>query len=77
MVCMSEPKKRISFKTILTVVIVVLLIVIVLQNTATVETKILFVDVSMPRALLLFVAGLVGFVAGILYGSRSRKAKKA
>ena len=74
---MSEPKKRVSFKTILIVVIVVLLIVIVLQNTATVETKLLFVEVSMPRALLLFSAGLVGFVAGLLYGGRGRKAKKA
>lgn len=73
----KQPKKRISLKAILTIVIVVLLIVIVLQNTETVKTKLLFFDVSMPRALLLFIAGLIGFLAGLLYSGRKDKAKKA
>ena len=69
----KQPKKGVSFKTVLTIVIVLLLIVIVLQNTATVETTILFFKISMPRALLLFITGLVGFVAGLLYGGRRKK----
>ena len=69
----KKTKKGVSFKTILTIVVVVLLIVVVLQNTATVETTILFFKVSMPRALLLFVVGLIGFVIGLVYGGRRRK----
>jgi putative membrane protein len=53
-------------KTIVVLVLAVLAAIIILQNTQTVETRILFVTISMPRALLLFVTLMVGFGLGIL-----------
>lgn len=53
-------------KTVIAAIIVVLVIVVVLQNTQAVETKLLFLSVTMPRALLLFVTLVVGFAAGFL-----------
>ena len=41
-----------------------LLLVVILQNTDTVETRILSATISLPRAVLLFVAVLFGFVLG-------------
>ena len=41
-------------------------IVIVLQNTESVETKLLFITVTMPRAVLLFTTTMVGFALGVL-----------
>lgn len=58
------------FKLIIAAIIALLAIVVVIQNTQTVETKLLFVTVSMPRALLLLVTLLVGFVLGILWTGR-------
>jgi putative membrane protein len=53
-------------KVIITVVISLLVLVLILQNTQAVETKILFMTVTMPRALLLFVTFIIGFVAGLI-----------
>lgn len=61
----------------LTVIVTILVAIVVLQNTETVETDILFVKVSLPRALLLLVAILVGFVIGLVVGGRIRKAEEA
>lgn len=47
-------------------ILAILATVIVLQNTETVETKILFISVAMPRALLLLVATALGFGLGSL-----------
>jgi uncharacterized integral membrane protein len=47
-------------------VLAVLVAVVVLQNTEAVETKILFMTVTMPRAVLLFVTAALGFAAGVL-----------
>jgi len=41
-----------------------LLLVVILQNTDTVETRILSATISLPRAVLLFLAVLFGFVLG-------------
>jgi uncharacterized integral membrane protein len=54
------------FKVILIVVLAVLLVIVILQNTETVDTRLLFVTVSMPRAALLGFAVLLGFVLGLL-----------
>lgn len=56
-------------------VVAVLVVVIVLQNTDTVETKILFMTVTVPRAALLFGTLIVGYVLGIFTATRiaSRK----
>ena len=42
-----------------------LVLIVVLQNTESVETKILFFSVTMPRAALLFGALVVGFIIGV------------
>lgn len=48
----------------------ILVSVIVLQNTAAVETKILFVTITVPRAVLLFGTTVAGYVLGIYTGAR-------
>lgn len=53
-------------KNITTALIVVLVVIVMLQNTQAVETKLLFVTVSMPRALLLVVTCLVGMAGGFI-----------
>ncbi len=40
-------------------------LIVVLQNTESVETKILFFSITMPRAALLFGALVVGFIIGV------------
>ena len=55
-----------KFKTITIAVVIVLVLIVILQNTQSVETKILFVKVIMPRAFLLMLTFLFGFVAGLL-----------
>jgi putative membrane protein len=47
-------------------VLAVLSLIVILQNTAPVETKILFMTITMPRAGLLAVTLLIGVVSGIL-----------
>lgn len=54
-----------------------LVLIVILQNTETVETKLLFVSVTMPRAVLLFGTLLIGFALGVLTAGRiARKSKK-
>ena len=55
-----------KFKTITIVVVLVLVLIVILQNTQSVETKFLFVKITMPRAFLLMLTFLFGFVAGLL-----------
>ena len=66
-----------SPKNILIAVLSLLALVVVLQNTQTVDTKFLFATISMPRALLLLITLLIGFVLGILLGARVRSPKKS
>ena len=40
--------------------------IVVLQNTESVQTKILFFSFTMPRAVLLFFTALTGFIIGVL-----------
>jgi len=57
-------------------ILAVLLVVIVFQNTESVETKILFVAITMPRAVLILVTSLLGFASGVLVAVLfSRKTK--
>ena len=53
-------------KLIAIIVISILAFIIFLQNTESVETKILFMKVAMPRAILLVSTFIVGFVAGTI-----------
>ncbi|MGA1790493.1 MAG: lipopolysaccharide assembly protein LapA domain-containing protein [bacterium] len=53
-------------KLIIAVVLAVLCLIIVLQNTTSVETRFLFVTITMPRAVLLFSTAAIGFALGVL-----------
>jgi len=64
---MSEGVNRsVQIKLILAVVLVVLTVIVVLQNTAPVETRILFMTLEMPRAALLALTLVIGMLAGSL-----------
>ena len=61
-------------KIVVIVVLAVLLIIFVLQNAEIVVVKFWFWDLSLPRALLLFVTFAVGLIIGLMIPA-SRKAK--
>jgi uncharacterized integral membrane protein len=46
--------------------LVLIVVVVVLQNTQTVETKLLFFTVTMPNAALLFGTLIIGFAIGVI-----------
>ncbi len=56
-------------KLIAIIVISILTIIIFLQNTETVETHILFMTITMSRALLLILTFVLGAVVGLLIGT--------
>jgi putative membrane protein len=47
-------------------VIALIVVIVVLQNTQSVETKLLFFTVTMPNAALLFGTLVIGFAIGVL-----------
>ena len=53
-------------KLIVTLILSALVFIVVLQNTEPVVTKILFVSITMPRAVLLFGTTMLGFALGVL-----------
>lgn len=53
-------------KIIIIAAVSTLVLIVILQNTESVETKFLFATMSMPRAFLLMLTFLFGFVAGLL-----------
>lgn len=61
-------------KVRLAVVLVVaaLTLILVLQNMESVETRFLFATIEMPRAFLLVLTALGGFVIGVLTALRLR-----
>jgi len=54
------------FKMISIAILTLLGVIIILQNTEQVETKLLFLSIAMPRAILLMVTTLIGFALGVL-----------
>lgn len=61
-------------KVVVIILLAILLIVFVLQNTEIVNVNFFFWDLSIPRALLVFVCFAVGLVFGLLIpSSRSKK----
>jgi len=64
-------------KTISLAVLALLVIVVVLQNTESVETKVLFFPIVMPRAVLLLITLLTGFALGLLAKLRLSREKPA
>ena len=65
-------------KLIVALSLVALVIIVILQNTQPVETKFLFMTLTMPRAALLGITLLVGIAVGMLVslGLVVRKPKK-
>jgi len=63
-------------KLIIALLIAIVTVIVVLQNTEAVETRLLFVTVTMPRVLMLFLMLVIGFILGIITSlSRTRKNK--
>lgn len=56
----------VRFKMSIALILAVLVFVVVFQNTDTVETRLLFATVAMPRAMLLLGTLLIGFVLGLM-----------
>ena len=65
------------WKLFLAILGAVLVIIIILQNTESVETRLLFMRVSMPRAILLLLTGLIGFVVGMITAMTMKRTKKS
>jgi uncharacterized integral membrane protein len=60
-------------------ILALLVLVVVLQNTESVETRLLFVSVTMPRAALLFGTLIIGFALGVVCAAwlvRGKEKKK-
>jgi lipopolysaccharide assembly protein A len=55
-----------KLKLVAVAVVALLVMVVVLQNTQAVETKLLFLKVTMPNAALLFGTLIIGFAIGVL-----------
>ena len=60
-------------KLIAAIVAGVLAVIVIVQNTATVETHILWITISMPRAVLLALTFALGVLSGILFSMRRRR----
>jgi len=66
----TNPSVLRKVKWIIIAVLAIVVLIVALQNTANVETRLLFATVTMPRAILLFVMLAIGFVIGWLTGAR-------
>ena len=66
-----------GLKVLAVITLVVLLLVVIIQNLGTVSARFLFVTVTMPLALFLFIMTAVGFVVGaivaLVYRTSSKK----
>lgn len=58
-------------------ILLLIVLVIVLQNTEPVVTKLLFISITMPRAVLLFGTTVLGFVLGVLVSFMMIRRNKA
>jgi putative membrane protein len=65
------------FRKIAIVALIVLAAIVVLQNTAAVSTRFLLWEISAPRAVLLAVTLLIGFVIGLLTAWRHGGARRS
>ena len=60
-------------RTGLIALVAVFALVVVLQNTESVDTRLLFVTVSLPRSVLLIVTLIVGFLLGLVAANWRRQ----
>ena len=65
-----------TLKLFIASALILLVMIFALQNTATVEIKLLFWDAALPRSLLIFVMLLIGIVIGWFLRSVFRTLKK-
>ncbi len=56
-------------KVIGIIIISLLVLIVFLQNTQSVETKLLFVTTKMPIVILLMLTVLMGFIGGLVTAS--------
>jgi uncharacterized integral membrane protein len=59
-------EKMNALKVVTITAIALVAVIVVLQNTQAVETKLLFLTVTLPNAALLFGTLIVGFAIGVL-----------
>lgn len=74
---MAAKLTRRNIKIAAIAVAVVVVLILILQNTEDVRTRILFAEITMPRAVLLVVMLAIGFVLGLLTALRTRPDAKA
>src|SRR6476619_2008799 len=55
-----------KLKVVVIAVIAVVAMIVVFQNTQAVETKLLFLTLTLPNAALLFATLIIGFAIGVL-----------
>jgi lipopolysaccharide assembly protein A len=55
-----------KLKAVVIGVIALIVVIVVLQNTQPVETKLLFITMTLPNAALLFGTLIIGFTIGVL-----------
>jgi uncharacterized integral membrane protein len=55
-----------KLKIVAIAVLALVVVIVVLQNTQAVETKLLFLTVTLPNAALLFGTLIIGFAIGVL-----------
>jgi len=60
-------------KQIAAIVAGIIAVIVIVQNTATVETHILWITISMPRAVLLALTFALGVLSGIFFSMRRRR----
>lgn len=60
-------------KLIIILVVSLLAVIVFFQNTETVETRLLFARVEMPRFLLLISTFITGFIVGLITMSYVRR----
>jgi len=56
-------------KVVAIIIILLLALIVFLQNTQAVETKLLFLTITMPRVLLLMLTFIMGFIGGLITAS--------
>ena len=65
-----------TLKVLVVAIVAIASIVVIAQNTAAVDTRLLFVTVTMPRALLLLLTLVTGFVLGLFFSAAILRRKK-
>lgn len=68
----------VNFKLLAAFSAILLILIVIIQNSQPVETKLLFISITMPNAALLASTLLIGIVVGVLvalsFSSAKRKA---